>query len=178
MHLLVALKKGIKLCFINEPGAVVFIKQLADGRLLVEDEYGFELAINPAELMTETGVRLGSKPLTFAEKTESTLPDCAKLLRSDCIEIDLHLYNLCSAEEERRLQHPLSFQMGVLQRCIAAARKKKVRYVIAIHGKGQGILRQEILNSLHGKEDISICDASFDRYGGGALEIKLYNLNQ
>lgn len=172
------LKSGVKLYYINEPGCLSFIKDLGNKEVLVSDEFGMEYRVPKSDLMLADGTRLGQVNIELTEpSSQSEFPTHVSVQGASVI-LDLHMEHMLSATEARRVTHPLDFQIKELQKVLRVCRKKKVSRIIAIHGKGAGILRQEILNLLHSQEDIQVCDASFDHFGGGALEIKIFGLHR
>jgi DNA-nicking Smr family endonuclease len=50
--------------------------------------------------------------------------------------------------------------------------------LIAIHGVGEGVLKNEIRSFLGKKDNVEFFDASYMEYGKGATEIRLFHSNK
>ena len=57
---------------------------------------------------------------------------------------------------------------------IYKARKNKDNFLVFIHGKGKGRLKEELHSMLDRTERIEFYDAEYSLYSGGATEVKLY----
>ncbi|TXC81363.1 Smr/MutS family protein [Luteibaculum oceani] len=176
------IRPGTKLCFINEPGVVEYRRSNERGDFIVEDEFGFEIAVNPADLMFQDGrlIRngVGEQKSESKQLKADKYPAGVTVVSCQHWELDLHMEEITSEEEQQRIAHALRFQLNHLKKVVDVARKNRVKFITVIHGKGKGILRTEILNLLHQLEDIQYSDASFDKYGGGAISVELFGLNR
>lgn len=89
------------------------------------------------------------------------------------IEIDLHFANM--PHKYVRTKHEiLLHQLEKAREAIEYAGSHHIRYVILIHGIGKGVLKQEIIHLLKGMQNIEYNDAPYERYGKGALMVKIY----
>ncbi len=179
------LAKGTKLSYINEPGSVTLVKVLAGNKLLVEDEYGFEITVASNQLMTQQGkllTALQSEEVGEDRKphptTKQAWPRGVQSVSTQEVVVDLHLEELCDAGEERFISHPLELQLKTLRKTMTCAREHRIKQVIVIHGKGRGVLRQEVLHLLSQAPNLEYWDASFEEYGGGAICVRLYGISK
>jgi len=67
----------------------------------------------------------------------------------------------------------LSLQLKVAQKELEKAISKKHPKIIFIHGRGAGVLKNE-LKSLFKKYQVDFHDASYTEYGQGATEVIIY----
>lgn len=103
------------------------------------------------------------KPSVFPEK---------HLLEPGIGEVDLHIEELIEDISKQKDQNLMSIQMGYFTKMLDCAIASKLKKVIFIHGVGNGMLKQEIINKLKSNyPDLSYSDASMLRYGKGATEI-------
>ena len=92
-------------------------------------------------------------------------------------EIDLHMEELVDDHSYMTNHEILQNQMSVCKRFIQRAIDSGLKKIILIHGKGEGVLKNEIylyLNKLSAYHEIGLQyhDASYSEYGvGGATEV-------
>ncbi len=90
------------------------------------------------------------------------------------IEVDLHMNALLDDYDVMDAQEMLGFQMDTFHRTMALYKNKRETTLVFIHGKGDGTLRQRILDAL--KMEYPTCvvqDASFRKYGYGATKVTI-----
>ena len=64
------------------------------------------------------------------------------------------------------------YQLGVFRKILAAHIKHKGQRIVFIHGKGEGVLRNAMIQELkHKYKNCSFQDASFQQYGFGATMV-------
>ena len=88
------------------------------------------------------------------------------------VEIDLHLHELLESTAGMSNHDKISFQLRHFEKCLDEAIERKMRRLIAIHGVGKGRLRDEIRSLLNAR-GIGYQDASYQKYGYGATEVRL-----
>lgn len=95
-------------------------------------------------------------------------------IRNGVIEIDLHIDELLDSTTGMDNAHILEYQMDVFRKTLAEYRNKKGQRIVFIHGKGDGVLRNAILNEMKRVYKQYGCqDASFREYGYGATMITI-----
>ena len=68
----------------------------------------------------------------------------------------------------------LNYQLKIFRETIDCFKGKKGKKIIFIHGKGEGVLRNAIVNELHYRyKKYSYQDASFQEYGYGATQVTI-----
>lgn len=98
-----------------------------------------------------------------------------KLIKNDAVwEIDLHIHELADNIKGMTNGQMVTLQLRTAARVMQEAVFKGVEKVIFIHGKGSGKLKTELHHYLQGIDGIVFYDASFQNYGFGATEVKIY----
>ena len=68
----------------------------------------------------------------------------------------------------------LNYQLDVFRRTLEEHKQNKGQRIVFIHGKGEGVLRQAILQELRYKyKRYTFQDASFQEYGYGATQVTI-----
>lgn len=88
--------------------------------------------------------------------------------------IDLHANKLLEQTEGLTSLDILNYQLKEFRDTLYYYRKKKNTKIVFIHGKGEGILRNAIINELRFKyKNYQYQDASFQEYGYGATQVTI-----
>lgn len=91
---------------------------------------------------------------------------------TDILEVDLHAHNLLETTAGLNAFDILNHQLEVVRNTINGHLKEKGKKIVFIHGKGEGVLRNAIMQEL--KRRYPRClyqDASFQKYGFGATMV-------
>lgn len=97
-----------------------------------------------------------------------------KKRKAEIIEVDLHIDELLETTAGMSAGDMLEYQMKVFCETIDEHRKKKGQKIVFIHGKGDGVLKNAIINELKNKyKGMYYQDASFKEYGFGATMITI-----
>ncbi|MDX9748324.1 MAG: DUF2027 domain-containing protein [Paludibacter sp.] len=95
-------------------------------------------------------------------------------LQRDIIEVDLHIHELVDTTTGMSNADMLQLQMDKFHAVIAENSKRKGQKIVFIHGKGEGVLRSEIMKALKNRyKSFYVQDASFKEYGFGATMIRI-----
>lgn len=89
-------------------------------------------------------------------------------------EVDLHISALRSDYHKLSPNEILTIQMGYFERMLGSAIAYKFNQVVFIHGIGNGTLKQTIISRLAEYTDIEFRNASFAKYGNGAIELVIH----
>ncbi len=93
---------------------------------------------------------------------------------SEIIEVDLHINELLDNAAGLSNSEILSIQTEKVESEMKAAISSGIRKIVFIHGLGQGVLKQEVINVLKSKfRKYYFQDASFKEYGFGATMVIL-----
>lgn len=88
--------------------------------------------------------------------------------------VDLHADALLNTTEGMQPLEILNLQIKKFKDILAENSKQKGLRIIFIHGKGEGVLRNAIINSLrHDHKKYTYQDASFQEYGYGATQVTI-----
>ena len=88
-------------------------------------------------------------------------------------EVDLHIEELLEDHSSLKKEEILDFQVSYFERCLDSAIFNHFLKVTFIHGIGNGILRETILRVLKKHEGIEVFDAPMQKYGVGAIEVRI-----
>ncbi|MDR1678392.1 MAG: DUF2027 domain-containing protein [Prevotellaceae bacterium] len=123
-----------------------------------------ELKIDPQQL----------REAMTQKKDEQRRPRIAKSQKNDngIIEIDLHIHELLDSTAGMSNADMLQYQLEKFHQTLAENKNRKGQRIVFIHGKGEGVLRNEILKQLRNKyPNYFVQDASFREYGFGATMV-------
>jgi hypothetical protein len=96
-------------------------------------------------------------------------------LRKNLIEVDLHIHELIDDFTGLSNADMLQLQLEKFHAVIAENCKNKGQKIVFIHGKGEGVLRNEIMKALKTRyKSYYVQDASFREYGFGATMITVF----
>lgn len=92
----------------------------------------------------------------------------------DILVIDLHASEVLDTTEGMSSGDILNYQLDVFRRTLEENKQNKGQRIVFIHGKGEGVLRQAILQELRYKyKRYTFQDASFQEYGYGATQVTI-----
>ena len=95
--------------------------------------------------------------------------------KPNIIEVDLHIQQLLDNTNGLSNKDMLLCQMREFHRVMKENEKHKGQKIVFIHGKGEGVLRAEIIKELkHAYKQCSYQDASFQQYGFGATLVTIH----
>ncbi len=97
-----------------------------------------------------------------------------KKLKDLTITIDLHIEELMESHAGLTNSQIITIQLDRFERELDNCMRTNFKKLIAIHGVGNGRLKQEINAILKGTSGISFYDASYKDFGFGATEILIY----
>lgn len=176
---------GDRVSFIDEAGTGIVLQVIDKTKVKVRNSDGFEMIYPNKKLVPladpddfrihaneEFKFIRGKIKADTTPKKKKSLPSQAKLVW----EIDLHIEELI--EDYRNLSNGeiLDIQLRKFAAFMAAAMDKKIPKVVIIHGKGEGVLKNEIRTALFAYGNMEIHDASYSKYGQGATEVVIrYN---
>lgn len=160
------MKVGDKVKWINESMRGV-VKEVAGSRLKVLLENGFEEEVAASKVVIDC-------PLDFSIENSNEEKHLNLIYERKSIqieEIDLHIENLtvhwASIPKNKILERQLTTFYEEFQTC----RRNRVDKLIVIHGKGEGILRRNIIAYLLQYPNFTFSDMTEGKYKGAAIEI-------
>lgn len=88
--------------------------------------------------------------------------------------VDLHADELLETTQGMGHSDILNYQLDYVRRILNENKNKKGKNIVFIHGKGEGVLRQAIINELRYRyKNYRYQDASFQEYGYGATQVTI-----
>lgn len=108
-------------------------------------------------------------------KADKPKAKSAPALRPETIVVDLHIHELLDTTAGLSNYDMLNVQLREFNRVMTDNLKFKGQKIVFIHGKGEGVLRQAVLQEL--KKKYPRCqaqDASFREYGFGATQVTIH----
>jgi DNA-nicking Smr family endonuclease len=91
-------------------------------------------------------------------------------------EVDLHIHELMEDPANLENGEILDFQRSYFLKCLDAAMMENFHQLTVIHGVGNGVLKSVVTDILKKQEGISFSDAPMNKYGAGAIEIRLHRI--
>lgn len=172
---------GQKVSMLNDTitGTVVKIDL---NNIMIRSEDGFDYKCDENELIAMGNLDLFLKndhqSKFYKEKlqtsnTKTTRFKSSKRKQNQLLEVDLHIHHLIDTAKGLSNHDILSFQLKTAKQQLEYAIHKKIPNVIFIHGVGEGILKQK-LKYLFRKYPVEVYEASFQKYGRGATEVRVY----
>ncbi len=106
----------------------------------------------------------------FTEDTKKS--KSPKQNTKEILEVDLHIHELLDDTRGLSNKDMLDYQMEKFHEVLRQNAKNKNKKIVFIHGKGNGVLKAEILRTLkHQYKSCKYQDASFREYGFGATMV-------
>lgn len=150
----------------DQKGEVI---RLEKGRVVIRTEFGFEDSFSPDELLPDEDLDIGDVP--SVEKPKPVKP--VKIEKTEEIrEVDLHIGQLVDFDRNLSNYEMLQIQLNKVRAEMDLAYKEKRKKLIFIHGHGSGKLKAEVLKLLKQYSRIEVYDASYQKYRGGATQVK------
>lgn len=166
---------GAHVGYLNEPGGGTIVGE-GDQGFLVLDEDGFERWFIKSHLvLMNADVMKGMQESATSskDKTIRSYNPRPKQKQSNILEVDLHIHELLEFDSHLSSHEKLQYQLRVARHQVEKAKNGHYKKVILIHGVGKGVLKQNLLEMLHGIDKIRFHDASMEKYGSGATEVEL-----
>ena len=149
------------------------ITSVHGNRITIQDTDGFPYYCNANQVILR-------KPLqvTVPDKILKTVVNPQQKTKKPTkketfIEVDLHIHQITRSNKHMTNYDMLQYQVNHAKQKIRYAIKNSIPKVILIHGKGKGVLKEELKQMLQ-NFPVEIKDASYQKYGFGALEVFIF----
>lgn len=142
----------------------------------VECEDGFKYTFFPKELIRLSNWHVNmhdDTPIETSHPLSKSNSIKSSGLRNQVKEIDLHIHELVDSERGLTNHDKLKIQLNTARVALEDAMKRKDRKIVFIHGRGTGVLRDNLLQLLK-NYNVDYQDASYLDYGNGATEVRIY----
>ena len=161
-------------------GTVTAIKE---EEVTIETEAGFSMVFPASSLIKTSGkdeIRVSNYDVAKvkrikeeARNKKKSVPK-AKERNAPKMEVDLHIHQLVPSTKGMSNFDMLNLQLETAKRQLEFAMRKRIQKVVFIHGKGAGVLQEE-LKYLFGRYDnVKHYDADYQKYGLGATEVYIF----
>ena len=170
---------GNTVSFLNEIGKGKVVKLLNNQQVLILREDGFEDVYRIAELIVvskETHSEASFKHIPKNHKEETSVKKISKRHKKNngiVWEIDLHIERLVENHRNLSNYEIVQIQIRHCEFTIEKAIKNNVSRLVVIHGKGEGVLKEEVRQLLK-KYKVEAKDADYRNYGFGATEVRFF----
>ena len=146
----------------------------------IQTEDGFEMHFQPEEIVKIPGSDLNIKEEDLHEVIQQELQTPKKPIskkkekQPQKIEIDLHIHELIDDARGLSNFEILNIQLKKAKAQLDWAIDKRMKYVVFIHGVGQGVLKAELQTLFRRYDNLEFYDADYQTYGLGATEVYIY----
>ena len=173
------IKIGNIVSFLNEVGKGKVVEIINNQQALILREDGFEDVYSIKDLIVvspETHTEAAFKYIPEHHKEEYSTQ---KIFKSNnrnngkVWEVDLHIEQLVDKYRNLSNYEIVQIQIRHCEFTIEKAMKNNVMKLIVIHGKGVGVLKEEVRQLLK-KYPVEVKDADYRVYGFGATEVQFY----
>lgn len=171
---------GVTVSFLNDVGKGKVVKILNNHQAMILRDDGFEDVYNLIELIVvsaETHTEAAFKHIPEHHKEEYSIKKTSKSHKKNngiVWEVDLHIEHLVDKHKSLSNYEIVQIQIRHCEFTIEKAIKNNVSRLIVIHGKGEGVLKEEVRKLLK-KYPVEEMDADYRIYGlGGATEIRFF----
>lgn len=89
-------------------------------------------------------------------------------------EVDLHISALRERYDNLSPREIITIQLGTFERMLESALANNYTRIVFIHGVGNGTLKQTLIDRIKDYGDLEFRNASFAKYGNGAIELILH----
>jgi len=146
-------------------------------KILSEDDFELNFQANELIKITDKGLSIKNddlkKVLQQELKTKKRkAPEKEKTPNK--IEIDLHIHELIDDARHLSNFEILNIQLDKAKQQLEWAMDKQIKYIVLIHGVGQGVLKAELQTLLRRYDNIEFYDADYQTYGVGATDVCIY----
>lgn len=170
------MKPGDKVTFLNDTGTGTIVKISGKIATILRED-GFEVPM-PVELLivvknshwldddATLPVKDGNLPARHSKSKSH--------LRKKELEVDLHFENLTPGNDRMSAHEKLTLQLDSAKNALQKARNGNYTHLVLVHGVGQGRLKEELHKWLQGQQRLEFYDASLQKYGFGATEVRIW----
>ena len=166
-------KIGNKIAVLDDTIQGVIIS-IVGNNIELEDENGFvytykenEIVLVDDELFTNLKVKIKDK--SISEKRKNII----KAKNESVLEVDLHIHQITKSNKYLSNTDMLLKQITHAKIKLNFAINNNITKIVFIHGVGQGVLKTE-LHLLLKSYPVQINDASYRKYGKGAMEVYIF----
>jgi dsDNA-specific endonuclease/ATPase MutS2 len=142
-------------------------------RITIKDSDGFPYYCNANQIILRKPLNVIIPKEIEKDKTSINIKAIKKHKKPKFLEVDLHIHQITYSVKNMTNHQMLQYQISYAKQKIEYAIINRIPKVILIHGKGKGVLKKELIKMLK-DYPAEIKDASYQKYGFGALEVFIY----
>lgn len=165
---------GDKIKFLDQKGVGKIVKFIENNQAIIQTVDGFNEVhfINDIiKINLETDNEWAYKNIPKIEvKFNNNLSTKKNKKKGPQWEVDLHIETILSKFNHLTNYEIVQLQLKKCKNAIERAIQRKVYKLVIIHGKGSGVLREEV-HQLLKNYPVEIRDSRYQDYGGGATEV-------
>jgi dsDNA-specific endonuclease/ATPase MutS2 len=174
------IKVGDTVRFLNEKGEGIVKEFISAFRARVEITRGIDIEVPIKELVAIPTISLNDMRVSHKDSTvkQKPKPLVSKSHAKDEMFVDLHIEKLQEDHYGLTNSEKLDIQVRHFRKKLELAINGHFTKVNFIHGVGNGVLRQTIRDLLKTYEGIEYSDASYQKFGAGATEVRIVSRNK
>jgi len=174
------LKVGDTVRFLNEKGEGIIKEFISALKARVEISAGIEIEMPIKELVaippiSLQDIRVQHKDSPIRQKKTAIV---SKSHAKDEMIVDLHIEKLQEDHYGLTNSEKLDIQARHFRKKLEMGINGHFIKIVFIHGVGNGVLRQTIRDLLRTYEGIEYSDASYNKFGAGATEVRIISRNK
>ena len=152
-------------------------------QVTIETEAGFPMVFAASALIRMTGkdeIKVSNydaaKVKRIKEETKNRNKNVPKVKERNApkMEVDLHIHQLVPSTKGMSNYDMLNLQLETAKRQLEFAMSKRIQKVVFIHGKGAGVLEEELKYLFNRYDNVKHYDADYRKYGLGATEVYIF----
>lgn len=168
-------KIGDKVKFLDQVGVAIVTQTISPTQVEIQTKEGFEEihdVKNIIKIDVETDRASAYKNIPFLNESKTQAPKTKKLnkVNGPHWEVDLHIETILDRYNHLTNYEIVQLQIKKCKNTVERAIQRKVYKLVIIHGKGSGVLREEV-HQLLKNYSVEIRDFRFQDFGGGATEV-------
>ncbi len=174
------MKVGDTVRFLNEKGEGILKEFISSVTARVEISKGIEIEVQIKDLVAIPPISLMDMRITHKDSLVKQKPGSivSKSHAKDEMYVDLHIEKLMEDHYGLGNSEKLDIQVRQFRKKLELAINGHFIKIVFIHGVGNGVLRQTIRDLLKTYEGIEYSDASFQKFGAGATEVRIISRNK
>lgn len=152
-----------------------FFEQPAIIHTIIENDVPARPLVADAKKLKQEMMQKKNEDKTASQAAVKRKADgLAKKDKNAPIVVDLHAGELLDSTAGLSNSDILNYQLEAMRKAMQEHIREKGRKIVFIHGKGEGVLRQAVINELRYRyKNCPYQDASFQEYGYGATQVTI-----
>ncbi|MBT8252583.1 MAG: Smr/MutS family protein [Flavobacteriaceae bacterium] len=174
-------KIGDKVAVLDDVLEGVVLK-IEENRITIESSDGFPMVFDASQLIRIPDSKLlDHNVLSGYDKDQSdvkpgkSIPKKKpKIKEGPIFEVDLHIHQLLPNTKGMTKHDIRTYQIDTARKQLEFAIRKRIPRMVFIHGVGEGVLKVELDYLLGRYDNITFSEASYQKYGLGATEVRIH----